>query len=60
MDQSINEETQVEIVETPEAEEEPHYGAPTGAIWFAGLMLAFYIVYYLLHWFEIFVLRAGV
>jgi hypothetical protein len=59
MDQPMNvEETQVEAVETPE--EEPHYGPPRGAVWFAGLMLAFYVVYYLLHWFEIFVLRAGV
>lgn len=60
MDQPINaEETQLEAVVTTE-EEEPHYAPPRGAVIFAALMLIFYIGYYLLHWFEIFVLRSGV
>ncbi len=60
MDQPMNpEETQLDTVETSE-EEEPHYAPPRGAAIFAALLLIFYIGYYLLHWFEIFVLRAGV
>ncbi len=56
MEQPMDE-VQVEAVETPE--EETHYGPPRGAVWFAALMLIFYVAYYMLHWFEIFVLRGG-
>lgn len=61
MEQPINpdENTKVEAEEEHPQEEEQRYGAPTGAFVFAILMFLAYVIYYLVHWFEIFVVRGG-
>jgi len=39
--------------------EDEEYGPPKGTVAFITLMLAFYIVYYVVHYFEIFVMRGA-
>lgn len=45
-------------VEGIEEKQEP-YGPPRGAALFVGIMLTVYIIYYMVMWFEIFVLRGA-
>ncbi|MEL6308677.1 MAG: hypothetical protein AAFN11_03330 [Chloroflexota bacterium] len=45
----------LEVVD-PEDEE---YGPPKGTVAFITLMLAFYIIYYAVHYFEIFIMRGA-
>ncbi|GAB5491892.1 MAG: hypothetical protein Phog2KO_21070 [Phototrophicaceae bacterium] len=50
-----------EIVETPEIvdEEDVDYGPPRGTVAFVALMIIGYIIYYGIHYVEIFILRGA-
>ena len=49
-----------EIEETPEVDEEDvDYGPPRGTVAFVTLMIVGYIIYYGIHYVEIFILRGA-
>lgn len=47
------------IEPTPQPEEEITYGEPRGAFVFVIAMMIFYVVYWAIHWYEIFVMRGA-
>lgn len=57
----VEEIVEQEIIETPEIddEEDIDYGPPRGTVAFVALMIIGYIIYYGIHYVEIFILRGA-
>ncbi|MGJ3240996.1 MAG: hypothetical protein ACFE0Q_19965 [Anaerolineae bacterium] len=59
MDETTQIEVEAQANETDTDDEDIDYGPPRGTIAFLALMLIGYIIYYVIHYIEIFVLRGA-